>query len=73
MLRDSIRCLLCHCMLHLIKRLPELQIFIGYFTVQLLNVVMPWAINTVQLENNCTATNSTISTGYAISIGIHMD
>ena len=34
--------------------------------MQLLNVAMPYATKTVQLENNCTATNGTIYTGYAI-------
>ena len=36
--------------------------------MQLLSIVMPWATKTVQLENNCMATNGKIYTGYAISV-----
>ena len=45
-----------------LKWLPALQILVGCFTVQLLNI-------TVQLENNCIATNGKIYTGYEISVG----
>ena len=34
--------------------------------VQLLNIAMPYTTKIVQLENNCTATNGKIYTGYAI-------
>ena len=62
---DFIRCFLRHCLLHL-NGFQHSESWLAIFTVQLLNIAVQLLNIAVQLENNCTATNGKIYTGYAI-------